>query len=735
MTAIASTRLLHRIEGTVQGVGFRPFVYRLAHELELTGAVRNTASGAEIEVEGDVARLAVFAQRLLREKPPACEMTHIDTQELSPRGEFGFTIAPSLAAASGESRDALVLPDLATCPDCLAEIRAANERRYRYAFTNCTNCGPRFTILEGIPYDRPQTTMRGFSLCPVCAAEYTNALDRRFHAQPIACPSCGPRLSLDITAAAEAIRSGQILALKGIGGYQLLADARNPDAIERLRRRKNREEKPFAVLFPNLIAIESACHVDSRERGLLQSPAAPIVLLRPRRHHAIAPAVALDSSFLGAMLPYSPLHHLLMAELGFPVVATSGNRSDEPIATGVGEAHERLAGIADLFLDHDRPIARPCDDSVARILDGRVTLIRRARGYAPLPVRVNTELRPVLALGAHQKNTVAIARGRNVFLSQHLGDLDTEESCRAFERAILNLERLFEFTPELIACDLHPDYYSTQHALTFDLPIRYIQHHEAHVAACVAEHHVEPPYLGVAWDGTGYGRDGVIWGSEFFHVTPDHAFERLAHLRPFRLPGGESAVRDCRRTALSLLHGAQLDPAASGIEAREARLIRSLLDQGIHAPLTTSMGRLFDAVAVLAGVASRNHFEGQAPMRLEAAIREPADDRYPVALDSLLDPSPLIAAILADTRRHTAPGIISRRFHNTLVAWIVAVAERAACHDVVLTGGVFQNAYLSTRARAELSRLGFRVHLPSQVPANDGGIALGQAVIAGRLTS
>ena len=727
MVAGSARRVRYCVEGTVQGVGFRPFVYRLARELSLAGEVRNTACGAEIEVEGDPSSLAEFERRLHADKPAACILMHVTTSELTARGEVTFAICSSETSAA---KTAVLLPDLATCPECLTEILTAGERRAGYPFTNCTNCGPRFTIIENIPYDRPNTTMREFARCPACDREYRDPADRRFHAQPIACPECGPRLSVTLAVAAQAIRDGQIVALKGIGGYQLLVDARNAAAVQRLRTRKHREEKPFAVLFPDRASVEAACYLSEPERQLLESMAAPIVLLLPRAANGIATEVSLSSAYLGAMLPYSPLHHLLTRELGFPVVATSGNRSDEPIATHNHEAHGRLAHIADLFVDHDRPIARPCDDSVARILDGNVALIRRARGYAPLPVEVAHPLRRVLAVGAHQKSTVAIAIERRVFLSQHLGDLDTEESCRAFARAIEDLERLYDFTPELVACDLHPDYWSTHYAEQLRLPVVRVQHHEAHVASVASEHFLEGPYLGVAWDGTGYGHDGTIWGSEFFRAGAAHRFERVAHLRPFRLPGGESAVKDCRRTAFSLMLDSGVDPARLALE--QTKLLASIIERGVNSPWTTSMGRLFDATSVIATVASRNQFEGQAPMKLEASITSPGDDRYQLHFTDTLDWRPLIEQMIRDADAHTAPGTISRRFHNTLAEWIVAVARRVNCESVALSGGVFQNAYLATRATRELTRHGFRVYLPRQVPANDGGIALGQAAIAGR---
>ena len=495
------------------------------------------------------------------------------------------------------AKTAAVLPDLATCPECLRELLDPGDRRFGYAFTNCTLCGPRYTILVDIPYDRPNTTIREFILCAPCRREYESAHDRRFHAQPNACPTCGPRLwsvpeqpegTSVIAHAAEALARGEIVALKGVGGFQLLVDARNPHAVIRLRKRKHREEKPFALLMPFLTLVHQYCVVSTAEEELLISQSAPIVLLRPKEGSDLAPEVATSSPYLGVMLPYSPLHHLLMTQYPFPVVATSGNRADEPIAIENEEARERLKDIADVFVLHNRPIARPCDDSVARVSGGRPQILRRARGYAPLPVVTPRDLPPVLAVGGHLKNTVAIALGRQVFLSQHVGDLDGVESRQAFERAIEDLCRLYRFEPKLVACDLHPDYASTHWALASGLPIVQIQHHHAHVAACAAENGIETNYLGVAWDGTGLGLDGTIWGGEFFVVRPG-GFERVAHLRPFRLPGGEAAIRDCSRSTAGLIW------ETCGAESAERVVdvgIRAMLERGINAPLDIERGPL-----------------------------------------------------------------------------------------------------------------------------------------------
>jgi len=705
--------------GAVQGVGFRPFVYRLATELGLNGTVLNSSAGLVIEVEGEHAEVERFAERLSRERPAAAVVLAREESTLAPAGYDKFEILASDGAAEPV---ASVLPDLATCPKCLAELFDPANRRFHYPFTNCTECGPRYSIILDIPYDRPATTMRGFTLCPDCGREYTDPADRRFHAQPNACPRCGPRLSMELGEAARAIRDGKIVALKGIGGFQLLVDARNEEAVARLRHLKRREEKPFALMMPSLDVAREYCRISPEEEAVLLSPAAPIVLLRPLGNPQLANNVAHNSPYLGVMLPYSPLHHLLMRECPFPVVATSGNLSDEPIAIDNDEAVRRLSGIADVFLMHDRPIARPCDDSVVRVVRGRESVVRRARGYAPLPVRTASALPAVLAVGGHLKNTVAIAVGRQVFLSQHVGDLDTVEARRAFERAIEDLCRLYRFKPEMIACDMHPDYASSQWAECSGLPRVKVQHHHAHVAACAAENGVSGAYLGVGWDGTGYGTDDTIWGGEFFAVERGR-FERVAHLRPFRLPGGEAAVREGWRSAAALLY------ETAGPEAVENAVIRRMLERGINAPMTTSVGRLFDAVASLAGIAHESLFEGQAAMLLERAIGGlETDECYPLNDGDWRE---MIEAVRRDAAAGVSRALIAARFHNALVNWIADVAERTGLRQVTLSGGVFQNSYLIERAAALLERRGYRVYTHQRVPANDGGIALGQAVLAG----
>ena len=789
-------RLKVTIHGAVQGVGFRPFVYRLATEMGLRGWVLNSSQGVFIEVEGERLALETFLLRLEREKPPRAIIQSLEFSFLDPVGYSDFVIRHSEEA--GE-KTVLILPDIATCPECYREVNDPHDRRYRYPFTNCTHCGPRFTIIRALPYDRPNTSMAHFPLCPSCRQEYEDPLDRRFHAQPVACPLCGPRVELwdgvensrlggrvqrrssvvvtgdvAIQEAAQAVREGHILAMKGLGGFLLIADARNEAAVQRLRERKRREEKPFALLYPSLEMVKKHCFVSPLEERVLTSPESPIVLLRRRktsevsRTSEVCEAVAPGNPYLGVMLPYTPLHDLLMQELGFPVVATSGNRSDEPICIDEHEALERLGDIADLFLVHNRPIVRHCDDSVVRVVLGQELVLRRARGYAPLPVLLKREAPPILAVGAHLKNTIALSVGRQVFVSQHIGDLDTPEACSAFERVIADFLRLYEVEPMAIAHDLHPDYFSTQwarrragasladalsgqgQALPLQVPV---QHHHAHLASCLAENEVEGPVLGVTWDGTGYGLDGTVWGGEF--LWGDAAgFERVTHLRTFRLPGGEAAVREPRRAALGALwehFGPQalewddLAPVAA-FTPTERRLLRQMLERGVNSPVTSSAGRLFDAVAALVGLRQVNRFEAQAAMMLEYAVDETIIDAYPLPMAKsqlpntqyaicstqslVLDWGPLLEALLADLRRGVSAGVMAARFHNALVEAIVAVARNLGVERVALTGGCFQNRILLERAYRRLSDAGIRVYVHQRIPPNDGGIALGQVVVA-----
>jgi hydrogenase maturation protein HypF len=755
-------RLRTSVAGAVQGVGFRPFVHRLAHDLSLTGWVTNSARGVTIEVEGPPPALARFLERLKRERPPLSAIDEIRAEYLEPAGFARFEIRES--EATGE-KTAVVLPDVATCPDCLREIFDPADRRHLYPFTNCTNCGPRYSILERLPYDRPNTTMKRFVMCPECRSEYEDPRDRRFHAQPNACPACGPQLELwdasgatldrrddALRSAAHVIRSGQILGVKGLGGFQLMVDARDGEAVARLRRRKHREEKPFALMFPAMEAVERHCRVSPPERQLLLSPQAPIVLLDRRRDgEAVAEDVAPGNPCLGVMLPYSPLHHLLMRELGFPIVATSGNLSDEPIVTDEREAIARLGAIADRFLVHDRPIFRHVDDSVARVMMGRPQILRRARGYAPAPIHLAFRVPRLLAVGAHLKNTVATSVDRDVFVGQHIGDLETAEARSAFERTIASLEALHELRPDAVACDLHPDYHSTRFARRVGRPVVPVQHHLAHVASCMAEHGISGPALGISWDGTGYGTDGTVWGGELILVKGS-MWRRAGHLREFRLVGGEAAVREPRRAAIGLLHETYgsgafemdwLQPLRE-TPRTEREAFRRMLERRIASPLTSSVGRLFDAVAALLGIRGASSFEGQAAMELEFAIgdtrtdeslpmivrREPEDDP---SAPLVIDWEPTVRAVVDGVGRGEDRAGLSARFHNALAEAIVSAATHLGEADVVLTGGCFQNRYLTRRAVERLEAEGFRAHWHERVPPNDGGVALGQIAWASRL--
>ncbi|RPI09280.1 MAG: carbamoyltransferase HypF, partial [Zetaproteobacteria bacterium] len=616
-------RLRVAIHGAVQGVGFRPFVYRLATDMDLPGWVSNSPQGVLVEVEGSPETLRTFLLRLQKERPPRASIQSLEASFLAPVGFGRFEIRPS--DGTGE-RTTLILPDIGTCADCLRDIFDPADRRYLYPFTNCTNCGPRFSIIQALPYDRPNTTMARFAMCEACAAEYENPGDRRFHAQPNACPVCGPHVELwdrvggplsthgrAMGDAVEAIHAGQILAVKGLGGFHLIADARNDEAVRLLRTRKHREEKPLAIMAPCLDWIKVTCEVSPLEERLLSSPESPIVLLRRRRETtddggSVAASVAPGNPNLGVMLPYTPLHHILLRELAIPVVATSGNLSDEPICTDEREAVSRLGGLADFFLVHDRPIARHLDDSVARVLLGREQVLRRARGYAPLPVRVDRPLPPLLAVGGHLKNAVAVANRTEVFISQHIGDLETAQAFDAFRRVCADLARLYGLEPGAVACDAPPDYLSTRHAVSTGLPLIRVQHHYTHVLACMAENELSAPVLGVSWDGTGYGLDGTVWGGEFLRIG-DAGFDRVAYLRPFPLPGGEQAIKEPRRTAVGLLYELLGDDVVTrddlapvrSFSPRERALLARSLARRINAPVTSSAGRLFDAVAALLG--------------------------------------------------------------------------------------------------------------------------------------
>ncbi len=755
------------VDGVVQGVGFRPFIYGLAARYGLAGWVLNSSSGVDIQVESAPAVLDAFQHAISAEAPPLARIERVTAAVLSRDDDAfeGFTIRHS-AADSGTS---LVSPDVATCPDCLRELLDPADRRYRYPFTNCTNCGPRYTIIQAMPYDRPMTTMRHFPMCLACQSEYENPLDRRFHAQPNACPVCGPRVELvaagdmldalppdlpdDVARAAALLRAGYILAVKGLGGFHLACDATSPEAVARLRARKNRPDKPFAVMLPSLEAARHYCHVNADEAALLSAVSAPVVLLYTRAGTDMAPGVAPDNPMLGVMLPYTPLHHLLLHDAGVPLVMTSGNLSAMPIITDNDEARARLGQLADAFLLHNRPIHMRCDDAVwwvdrfAGEGDAALQPLRRSRGDAPYPVKLAWETtRPILATGAEMKNTFCLVDGRDAFLSQHIGEVDSLEALAYFREALDHLRGLFKVAPGVIAHDLHPDYLTTrlarELAAEWDVPRVAVQHHHAHIVACLAEHGCADPVIGLALDGTGYGPDGAIWGGEVL-VADVRGYERVAHLEYLPLPGGAAAIRRPYRIAWGYLQAALGDipqiPTLSNINPQERGIVIQQVAKGINSPLTSSAGRLFDAVSALLGLCPVTTFEAQAAIALELAAREADLERvaaYPVAPldDRVLRLGGLLASIVADVQAGRAVADIAAALHVTLVEMFAAAAEQARAETgletVALSGGVFQNRLFLRLMREALRARGFTVLTHQQVPANDGGLCLGQAVVA-----
>ena len=733
------------IQGIVQGVGFRPFVYRLAHELHLTGWVNNSAQGVNIELAGQETDIQKFLKRLLDEKPSHATITNIHQSWVARREYDDFTIRHSENVGD---KSAFIMPDLAICPNCLQDILDPNNRRYRYPFTNCTHCGPRYSIIHALPYDRIRTTMWHFTMCDACLAEYQNPLDRRFHAQPNACPDCGPQIAFwdcegntialeedALLFAADAIKQGQIVACKGLSGFHLLVDARKKYAIQRLRELKHRPDKPFALMFPTLDMVQTSCDVSPLESAILQSSASPIVLLKCTDPSLIADNVAPNNPYLGVMLPYTPLHVLLMKELNFPIVATSGNLSDEPICIDEYEALEHLSVIADVFLVHNRPIERPVDDSIVQIIDGDLQILRRARGYAPLSLELTDTLPTTLAVGGHLKNTIAISHNDQLFLSQHIGDLENAKTNEVFQLTIADFERLYDLTPQQIVHDLHPDYLSTHYAQNSGIASYGVQHHIAHVLAGMLDNQLDDDVLGVAWDGTGYGTDHMIWGGEWFMVN-DSTVERVAHLRPFALPGGDVAIREPRRSALGVLYGMYGDdlfedyyvPSFRTFTRDERLVLQTMLDKGINAPLTTSMGRLFDAVASILNLCQISTFEGQAAMAVEfEAMKSDSIERYTFDFeDSVIDWRLMFQHIMRDMTGYVSVATIARKFHNTLADMIVQVAQDVGEEKVLLTGGCFQNRLLTQLAITQLRQAEFTPYWHQRIPPNDGGIAVGQ---------
>ena len=714
-----------RVEGTVQGVGFRPYVFSLASSLGLAGFVLNDSRGVLIEVEGDA--VDAFLVRLPAEAPPLARIERVRAEAVAAVGERGFAIRESPRGGGGRV-NITVTPDAATCADCLRELFDPADRRFRYPFINCTNCGPRFTIVRGIPYDRPLTTMAAFAMCAACRAEYEDPANRRFHAQPNACPDCGPHVRLQpqspgdpIAGAARALAGGAIVAVKGIGGFHLACRADDEAAVAALRARKHREDRPFALMVRDVDAARAL--VVSLDETALTAPERPIVLAPRRPDARVAAAVAPRSRDLGLMLPYSPLHHLLLTGCGFPLVMTSGNVSDEPIAHRDDDALARLAGIADLFLLHDREIHTRTDDSVVRA--GR--MVRRSRGYVPSPLPLPGDAPPLLAVGAELKSTFTLARGGRAWVSHHIGDLRNYETLRAFTEGVAHFERLLQLEPALVAHDLHPEYLSTKYALErAGVATVGVQHHHAHLAACLAEHGVARA-AGAIYDGTGYGLDGTVWGGEIL-VGDMHGFTRAAHLRPVRMPGGEAAIREPWRMACAWLQAAGRGEPLPGIDPERWHQVARLAESGLASPLTSSAGRLCDAVAALCGIRQTVTYEGQAAIELEAAADAHEREAYP--LGPGLDARPTVLAAADDRARGVPVPVVSARFHNGLAAATAEALLATGEPVAVLSGGVFQNELLLTRTTAALERAGVRVLTPRALPANDGGISYGQAAVA-----
>jgi len=765
------TRLRLNVQGRVQGVGFRPFVFQLASQCHLAGWVENTPHGATIEIEGPSDDLKLFQRQLHLRAPRSAKMETVVSSVIALQGEEGFSIRTSHVHGPTLS---VIPPDLATCQDWLDEINDPSSRRYHYPFTTCTQCGPRYSIVKAIPFDRLRTTMNQFPLCEACQREYDDMADRRFHAQAMACPTCGPHLELwdyqgrflakteeALHQACSFLRAGNILAVKSLGGFQLWTDAETESAVERLRKGKHRPRKPFAVLFPSLDILKHYCECSTQEETLLTSPESPIVLLRRKKHSLLAPSVAPDNPYVGAMLPFTPLHHLLMASLQKPVVATSGNLSEEPIVIDEHEALSRLEGIADALLVHNRPIARPVDDSVVRLVNNEFMMRRRARGYAPVPMTMDVPglmgktLPPTLAVGGHLKNTVAVSTENQVVMSQHIGDLSTPEAYAQFTQTVSDHLRLFNVKPRMIVCDLHPDYRSTIFAKTLgqemNIPVFPVQHHYAHILACMVEHGLEGPVLGVVWDGAGYGTDGTIWGGEFL-LADYSGFKRVGHLRPFRLPGGEICMREPRRVALSLLYETfgdeclDLDlPSIRSLGPDLARDLVELLKKNVNCPVTTSMGRLFDGISSILDLCHINTFEGEAAMALEFAAEESitgsTNSNYSVplvpedkgkdkvstldAMKIVVDWQDLMKLVIRENLEGKSAEDISLNVHQALARLIGNMSTHVGHSNIVLTGGVFQNTLLLNRLYINGCR---KVFVSSHYPPNDGGLALGQAV-------
>lgn len=731
-----------RVRGVVQGVGFRPFVFNLAQRLRLSGYVLNSSAGVQIELEGDPAQIEIFLRELDENPPPLAQIEDISLESLDPAGYASFSIRESVDVPG---QLAPVSPDVSTCADCLRDFQTPGNRRFGYPFTNCTNCGPRYTITRMIPYDRPLTTMACFPMCEQCLREYEDPSDRRFHAQPNACPDCGPAITLSVEMARQLLREGRILAIKGLGGFHLVCDPFNDDAVQLLRERKKRSDKPFALMVRDIAAAEEICMVSDAERAALTSIRRPIVILARRPDAPISQGLAPGNSTLGVMLPYTPLHHLLFGDACSALVMTSGNLSEEPIVTGNRDAALRLASIADAFLFHNRDIHTRVDDSVARVFAGQERVLRRSRGYAPHPINLGFPVAEVLACGAELKNTFCLTKDHHAFLSQHIGDLENYETLTFYRETLDRMQRLFRIEPKAVAYDLHPQYLSTRLALEMtDIQQIGVQHHHAHIASCMAENGISDKVIGVAFDGTGFGSDGKIWGGEFL-VADFAGFERRGHFRYVALAGGDRAVREPWRLGLSYLldtFGAQIDsldlPLLRRISAKKVSTIRSMIERRINTVETSAAGRLFDAVASIVGIRDEVNFEAQAAIELEACTQPGVEATYPFEISAgspwQIDVRPMMEQIVRDVVAAKPVGWISAAFHNTVAAIVVEMCLRLRSEEhidrVCLSGGTFQNVYLVERAVASLRAKGFRVFLHSKVPPNDGGISLGQAVIA-----
>ena len=747
------------IKGIVQGVGFRPFIYNLAKKYELKGYVLNNTSGVNIEVEGESSVIDEFIQKIKTEPPPQAVIFEMHSQNIEPLGYEDFTIRKS---DDQEEKFVPISPEIATCKDCIKELFDPSDHRYRYPFINCTNCGPRFTIVKDIPYDRKFTTMAPFIMCEKCQREYDDPGDRRFHAQPNACPKCGPKLSLlddkggeinvpdVITEVCRLLKDGKIIAIKGLGGYHLACDAMNKDAVSTLRSRKFREHKPFALMVKDVETAKTLCYVNDEEEKLLKGTIRPIVLLRKRPDCRVAESVAPHQEYHGVMLPYTPLHHVLMAESGLVLVMTSGNISSEPIVYHDDEAFERLSRIPDYFLVHDREIHIRTDDSVSRVWHGKEVVLRRSRGYCPFPLLLPFQFEEqILACGAELKNTFCLTRGNYAFMSHHIGDLENLETLTSFEQGIEHFKRIFYIDPAYVAYDLHPDYLSTKYALSVNgVPKIGIQHHHAHITSCMCDNGIDGEVIGISFDGTGYGTDEKIWGGEFL-VCDYGGFERVAHLEYVPLPGGEKAIKEPWRMAASFLdriygdsmYGLGIDFVKT-LDRNKWTIIKKMIDKGLNSPLTSSSGRLFDAVSALVGVRQEVYYEGQAAIELEMAADKDEEGFYSYDLEELGNGSqvmlePIIRGIVTDIGDNVSVPTIAGKFHNTMAKIILNICLRvrkaSGIEKVALSGGVFQNTLLLNKTFTLLDGSGFKVYTQHRVPPNDGGIALGQAVIANEL--